>query len=366
VISFWHCHAWARSHGRKACSEDIWGSDRDGSSCEVCASVSHPDRRVCGSSTQANDRHRTACERDILGSDLDGKRYQAAYSANNPDCRASHRGRSASHRGRRASHRDCRACNLGCRASYRGCRVSHHDCRASHHDCSASHRDCRASYRDFRLSDHDFRARSRGCRACNLGYIGLEVGLQRVQVRAQRQQSRLLRPRAGLLRLQVRWQRLQSRPQARRGLGQETAQSKDARPHAARSAQKSKHDRREVSHRSQDEPKQAPPPTGQPTFVTGAIPLSANVLSVRHWDRLLQGRLLAHSPRVDWATLLRRCFAVDVLECAKCHGRLRMLGEVTEPALVSLVLESLALPTEAPRAARARDPTELLGEPLSD
>jgi len=139
---------------------------------------------------------------------------------------------------------------------------------------SAVASDCRCGDRDSGPACSRCR---RGCRACNLGYIGLEVGLQRVQVRAQRRQSRLLRLRAGLLRLQVRWQRLQSRPQARRGLGQETAQSKDARPHAARSAQKSKHDRREVSDRSQDEPKQAPPPTGQPTVVTGAIPLSANV-----------------------------------------------------------------------------------------
>jgi hypothetical protein len=29
---------------------------------------------------------------------------------------------------------------------------------------------------------------------------------------------------------------------------------------------------------------------------------------------------------------------------------------------LTLVLESLAVPTEAPRAARARDPTELLGD----
>ncbi len=55
-----------------------------------------------------------------------------------------------------------------------------------------------------------------------------------------------------------------------------------------------------------------------------------------------------------------------MLECAKCHGRLRMLGEVTEPSLVSLVLESLSLSDEAPRATRARDPTDLLGAPLSD
>ena len=41
---------------------------------------------------------------------------------------------------------------------------------------------------------------------------------------------------------------------------------------------------------------------------------------------------------------------------------MRVLGEITEPRMVTLVLESLAVPTEAPRAARARDPTELLGD----
>ena len=30
--------------------------------------------------------------------------------------------------------------------------------------------------------------------------------------------------------------------------------------------------------------------------------------------------------------------------------------------MVTLVLESLAMPTEAPRVARARDPTDLLGD----
>ena len=38
------------------------------------------------------------------------------------------------------------------------------------------------------------------------------------------------------------------------------------------------------------------------------------------------------------------------------HG---LLSEVTDPAMVRLALESLGLPTEAPNAARARDPTEL-------
>ena len=32
--------------------------------------------------------------------------------------------------------------------------------------------------------------------------------------------------------------------------------------------------------------------------------------------------------------------------------------------MVRIVLESLGMPTDAPRVARARDPTELLGEDL--
>jgi hypothetical protein len=95
-------------------------------------------------------------------------------------------------------------------------------------------------------------------------------------------------------------------------------------------------------------------------IVPGAELLVPNVLSVKHWNRLLGGLLYAASPRVDWANLLRRSFDVDVLACPACSGRLRVLGEVTEPAMVRLVLESVGLPTEAPRAARARDPTDLL------
>ena len=90
--------------------------------------------------------------------------------------------------------------------------------------------------------------------------------------------------------------------------------------------------------------------------------LTPNVLSVKHWNRLLGGALYAAQPRVDWASLLRRCFDVDVLACQSCGGRLRVLGEVTEPAMVTLVLESLGMPRDAPRVARARDPTELLVE----
>jgi hypothetical protein len=62
--------------------------------------------------------------------------------------------------------------------------------------------------------------------------------------------------------------------------------------------------------------------------------LTPNVLSVKHWDRLLGGLLYAASPRIDWASLLRRSFEVDVLQCAVCGGRMRVLGEVIQPAMV--------------------------------
>jgi hypothetical protein len=65
-------------------------------------------------------------------------------------------------------------------------------------------------------------------------------------------------------------------------------------------------------------------------LVGDVIQLAPNIVSVRHWDRLLGGLLYAATPRVDWATLLRRSFSVDVLECPKCHGRLRMMAVITE------------------------------------
>ncbi len=87
--------------------------------------------------------------------------------------------------------------------------------------------------------------------------------------------------------------------------------------------------------------------------------LAPNIIHAKHWTRLLEGRLFAASARIDWATLLHRTFDVDVLECPTCHGRLRVLGLVTNTHLARSILEYLGLPTDAPRAARARDPTEL-------
>jgi hypothetical protein len=92
------------------------------------------------------------------------------------------------------------------------------------------------------------------------------------------------------------------------------------------------------------------------------IQLAPNIISVKHWDRLLGGLLCAVQPRVDWATLLRRSLSVDVLECPKCHGRLRVVAVITEREPVQRILAHLGLPTEPPPVARARDPTDDVGD----
>ena len=87
-------------------------------------------------------------------------------------------------------------------------------------------------------------------------------------------------------------------------------------------------------------------------------PLGLSTITVRHWDRLLQGLLLATSPRIDWATLLRRTFGFDALRCPGCSGRLRICATLTDPIPVRRILEHLGLRADPLEFAPARDPTD--------
>ena len=87
--------------------------------------------------------------------------------------------------------------------------------------------------------------------------------------------------------------------------------------------------------------------------------LTPNTLGVRHWSRLLGGLLYATSPRLSWSMLLRRTFDIDILDCAKCHGRLRVIAAIADVRGARRILERLGVPSAAPEAARARDPTHL-------
>ncbi len=54
-----------------------------------------------------------------------------------------------------------------------------------------------------------------------------------------------------------------------------------------------------------------------------------------------------------------RPFAVDVLRCGLCGGRRRLIAQITQPSVVTAMLTSLGLPTEAPLVHPARGPPEL-------
>jgi hypothetical protein len=52
--------------------------------------------------------------------------------------------------------------------------------------------------------------------------------------------------------------------------------------------------------------------------------------------------------RLAWAELLRRVFAVDVLECPRCGGRMRVLAAIHPPDATRAILECLGLNSRAP------------------
>lgn len=67
--------------------------------------------------------------------------------------------------------------------------------------------------------------------------------------------------------------------------------------------------------------------------------------------------------RLAWAELLRRVFAVDVLECPRCGGRMRLLAAIQPPDASQAILECLELPSRAPPTAPAvPDPEEWPGD----
>ena len=49
--------------------------------------------------------------------------------------------------------------------------------------------------------------------------------------------------------------------------------------------------------------------------------------------------------RIDWASLLKRVFQVDILACAKCGGRMKVLAVIEQPDVVAKILGHLGMPT---------------------
>lgn len=59
------------------------------------------------------------------------------------------------------------------------------------------------------------------------------------------------------------------------------------------------------------------------------------------------------------AELLRRTFALDVLACPDCGGRLRLVATIADRRAIAKILAHLGLPLDPPRPAPPRRPTSL-------
>jgi hypothetical protein len=65
-------------------------------------------------------------------------------------------------------------------------------------------------------------------------------------------------------------------------------------------------------------------------------------------------------PNLTWAQLMQRVFAIDVLQCPRCLGPMRVLAAIHAPEATRKILECLGLPCRAPPVAPARRNSILL------
>ena len=62
--------------------------------------------------------------------------------------------------------------------------------------------------------------------------------------------------------------------------------------------------------------------------------------------------------RIPWAPLLWRVFLADVLQCARCPGRMRIVAAVTSTVEATRILRSIGLAAEPPAFHAARSPPQ--------
>jgi hypothetical protein len=60
-----------------------------------------------------------------------------------------------------------------------------------------------------------------------------------------------------------------------------------------------------------------------------------------------------HGPNYTWAELMKRVWVLDVLECPRCMGRMKILAAIHHPEATRKILDCVGLPSRAPPVARA-------------
>jgi len=60
--------------------------------------------------------------------------------------------------------------------------------------------------------------------------------------------------------------------------------------------------------------------------------------------------------RANWARLIKKIFQVDPLECPRCHGPMRIISFIEDPAVIKKILQHLKLWEVPKRSPPAKPP----------
>ena len=71
----------------------------------------------------------------------------------------------------------------------------------------------------------------------------------------------------------------------------------------------------------------------------------------------VQSPATRHGRNYRWAELMKRVWALDVLECPRCQSRMRFLAAIHPPETTRKILDCLGLPSRAPPLAAASEDT---------
>jgi hypothetical protein len=70
--------------------------------------------------------------------------------------------------------------------------------------------------------------------------------------------------------------------------------------------------------------------------------------------------------RLSWSVLMKRTMGLEVLDCPRCHARMKLIAAIEDPAVARKILLHLNLPTRLPPRGRPRRLLHLGLEPAAD
>jgi len=91
-----------------------------------------------------------------------------------------------------------------------------------------------------------------------------------------------------------------------------------------------------------------------PELDSSAIPAHANCPARQQYSAANNKKHSGCRPRnYSWAELMNRIFSVDVLECSRCGGRMRILCAIHPPDAIRKILDCLGIPSRPAPVAPA-------------